>query len=82
MFISKILNYDTELLRVKGTKDYIPTLMLSREEALVHTAAHEARHIWQHMTRSLLDKLPPEETHGKPHPGVGSDRDAYKFQLY
>jgi hypothetical protein len=23
------------------------------------------------MTGSLLDKLRPEETHGKPHPGVG-----------
>jgi hypothetical protein len=30
-----------------GTKGYTPTLMLSREEALVHTIAHELRHFWQ-----------------------------------
>jgi hypothetical protein len=28
-----------------GTKDYIPTLFLSRQEAFVHTAAHELRHV-------------------------------------
>ena len=59
-----------------GTKDYIPTLMLSREEALVHTIAHEPRHIWQVMTELLWDKSTVEETQGKPHPGVSSDYDA------
>jgi hypothetical protein len=64
-----------------GTKDYIPTLMLSPEEALVHTIAHELRHVWQVMTESVWDKLPLEETQGKPHPGVGSDKDADKYAI-
>ena len=49
-----------------GTKDYIPTLMLSREEALVHTITHELRHVWQVMTESVWDRLPLEETQGTP----------------
>lgn len=64
-----------------GTKDYIPTLFLSRQEALVHAAAHELRHVWQHMAEHLWDKLPPEETQGKPHPGVGSDYDADRYAI-
>jgi hypothetical protein len=63
-----------------GTKDY-PTLFLSREEALVHTAAHELRHVWQHMASFMWDKLPLEETQGKPHSGVGSDYDADRYAI-
>ena len=63
-----------------GTKDYIPTLMLSREEALVHTITHELRHVWQVMTESVWDRLPLER-HREPHQGVGSDMDADKHAI-
>ena len=33
--------------RNKGAGGYIPSLMLSSEEALVHVLAHELRHFWQ-----------------------------------
>jgi hypothetical protein len=68
-------------LESSGTKDFIPTLLLSREEALVHTAAHELRHIWQHMTQPVWNQLPLDETNGRAHPGVGSDYDADRYAI-
>jgi predicted Zn-dependent protease len=35
-------------------RDYIPTLFLSAQEALVHTAAHELRHVLQIMSGSCI----------------------------
>jgi hypothetical protein len=68
-------------LESSGTRDFIPTLFLSRKEALVHTAAHELRHVWQHKTYPIWNRLSQEETNGQPHPGVGSDYDADRYAI-
>ena len=65
-----------------GSCDYVRTLMLSREEALVHTTAHEIRHVWQDVIEPIWDDLEVDEREGlKEFPGSGSDRDADMYAI-
>ena len=58
-----------------GTQDYIPTLVLSREEHLVHCAAHELFHIAQY----IYHKIAPHETNFEDE--VWSDKYADKYAI-
>jgi hypothetical protein len=70
-----------------GTTDYIPAFILTREEHLVHTAAHELRHIAQHLasilTKDAYNILPPEVIKDiSPTPsGQFSDKDADRYAI-
>jgi len=62
------------------TGDYINTLMLSADEALVHGMAHELRHMWQDLTEQIWNDLDIQESDGlEKHPGSGSDYDADRY---
>jgi hypothetical protein len=71
-----------------GTIDYVPAFILSREEHLVHCAAHELRHIAQHLAGVVvnakdehnIDILPPEMIKDIP-PGKFSDKDADMYAI-
>jgi hypothetical protein len=69
-------------LENRGTKDYLRTLVLSREEALVHTIAHELRHVWQELTEPpVWDELTNIQKEGlQSHPGI-SDKDADRYAI-
>jgi hypothetical protein len=70
-------------------KDYLSTLVLSREEALVITIAHELRHMWQLLTDPTesewewrWDRLTDKQRERlKEHPGISNyDADRYAIR--
>lgn len=58
----------------RKNKGYLPSLMLSREEALVHLLAHEIRHLWQKHHRTRRGKVWRSR-------GVYSERDADAYAI-
>jgi hypothetical protein len=60
-----------------GTFDYIPTLVLSREEHLLHCAAHEIYHVAQHLANKFNEHKDGENAKVIPF----SDKEADRYAI-